>query len=341
MYLISPHMAQFKANLHCHSTRSDGRLTPSELKNAYRQHGYQILSITDHEAPKDHSAMSETDFLFLTGYEAYIRPDPLCRYDKFSPEIHLNLFAKNPHNETIIGYNPACCKYLSDDEQSDLQKAGPTQVREYTTAYINEFIAAARENGYLVSYNHPVWSMESENSILSYNGIFSMEIVNYNSDTINHNEYNGALYDKLLSNEKYWFVHAADDNHNVYPFKHPQCDSFGAFTMICAESLSYDHVIEAMEQGNMYASTGPLFHEISVADNIVSIKCSDVAVITCHIGSKHPDSVQAFDGETVNEACFTIPSNARYVRISILDRNGKRADTRGYSLAELFTDHAN
>ena len=34
-YLISPHKAQYKANLHCHSTLSDGCLTPEVLKNLY------------------------------------------------------------------------------------------------------------------------------------------------------------------------------------------------------------------------------------------------------------------------------------------------------------------
>ena len=28
MYLIDPGKKQFKANLHCHSTHSDGKLTP-------------------------------------------------------------------------------------------------------------------------------------------------------------------------------------------------------------------------------------------------------------------------------------------------------------------------
>ena len=32
MYLISPHKKQFKANLHCHSNYSDGKLTPEQLK---------------------------------------------------------------------------------------------------------------------------------------------------------------------------------------------------------------------------------------------------------------------------------------------------------------------
>ena len=45
---IKKDQPQYKANLHCHSTVSDGKLTPAELKDAYKNHGYSILCITDH-----------------------------------------------------------------------------------------------------------------------------------------------------------------------------------------------------------------------------------------------------------------------------------------------------
>ncbi len=335
MLLLSQNTPQFKANLHCHSTRSDGRLTPEELKTAYKEHGYHILAITDHESPKNHSELNDSDFLMLTGYEAYIRNNPECRYDVFSPEIHLNLFAKAPENETLIGYNAACCKYLSADEQAALSKAGPTCLREYTPQYINAFIQAANDNGYLVAYNHPVWSMESQERIEQYDGIFSMEMINYNSYLINHTEYNGALYDHLLCSGKRWFVHAADDNHNQYPFEHPQSDSFGAFTMICAPSLSYDDVIDAMENGQMYSSNGPTFEEIAFDGETLHLQCSPASTVICHIGSKHPPAVYAPTGETVTSVDIPIHPQARYIRISIIDADGRRADTRGFSRDEL------
>lgn len=335
MYLISPHKQQFKANLHAHSTLSDGRLSPAELKAVYRERGYSILSITDHEAPKDHSELTEEDFLLLTGYEAYIRPHPDCRYDVFASEIHMNLFAREPHNETLICYNPAYCKYLSPAQQEALAKAGSQCTRKYTVDYINDFIHTANENGYLVSYNHPVWSMESEERILCYEGIFSMEMVNFNSRTLNRMEYNGPLYDKLTRNGKQWFVHAADDNHNKFPFDSPQNDSFGAFTMICADELSYDAVIGAMERGDMYASTGPIFKDVSFENGVLHVTCSPVSAVICHIGSKHPASVQVCDGETIGEAHFDISPYARYVRLTLIDENGRTADTRAYSREEL------
>ena len=56
-YLL-PHNTKFyKANIHAHSTVSDGALTPAELKQAYKEHGYSILSITDHFKLADHSEL--------------------------------------------------------------------------------------------------------------------------------------------------------------------------------------------------------------------------------------------------------------------------------------------
>ena len=38
-----------KGNIHSHSTFSDGSLTPEQMKDAYRHHGYDFLAVTDHD----------------------------------------------------------------------------------------------------------------------------------------------------------------------------------------------------------------------------------------------------------------------------------------------------
>lgn len=335
MYLISPNKKQFKANLHSHTVHSDGKLTPEEMKAAYKANGYSVLAITDHETPKDHTALSEPDFLMLTGYEAYIRPDPDCVYNAFQPEVHLNLFARDPHNTACVCYNPWCCKYMPKEEQEALTKVGSQRRREYTTAYVNEFIRTARENGYLVSYNHPVWSMESEERILAYEGCFSLELVNGSSNVSNQMEYNGPLYDKLLRSGKRMFIHSADDNHNSRPFGDPKCDSFVGATVLLADELTYDNVIDAMESGEMYSTMGPTFKEVSFDGEKVHVECSGVVAIVCHVGSKAPAHALAEEGETITSADLKINPNARYIRISVKDEQGRYADTRGYFRDEL------
>ena len=48
----------YKANLHAHSTLSDGQLSPAEMKDAYKAHGYSVLCITDHELLQLHKGIS-------------------------------------------------------------------------------------------------------------------------------------------------------------------------------------------------------------------------------------------------------------------------------------------
>lgn len=334
-FFVDPQKQQYRANLHCHSFYSDGHLSPEELKAAYRKEGYSILAITDHEIPKSHSDLTEKDFLMLTGYEAYIRPDPECRYDVFEKEIHLNLFAKEPDNEAYVCYNPKYCKYVKDEAKKEaFKKVGSMRTREYTVEYINEFIRTAAENGYLVSYNHPVWSFEAEEDILSYENIFSLEIDNYGSWQGNRLEHSGALYDKLLRAGKHWFCHGGDDNHNSHPFDSPRSDSFGAYTMIMADELTYPAVIAAMESGEMYSSTGPRIHEISIDNGTVHVECSPAEQIIVFNGSKAPKWDIAADGESLISGNFELDPRSKYFRVAVIDKKQRIATSRGFFRSE-------
>lgn len=332
-YFISKKTPQFRANLHCHSTFSDGKLTPEVLKDAYKSHGYQILAITDHERPNDHTAMSEKDFLMLTAYEAHIRRLP--PYLPYEQEIHMNLFAKDPHNVTYIYEDPDFCRRYfkgTDEEYATLPRAGMNKPREYTVEYINEFIRMAVENGYLVAYNHPYWSMEEEERILSYENIFSLEIANYGSDKNNRIEYaySSVIYDKMLRRGMRRFCHGGDDNHNGKPFDHPQNGSFGAWTMIMADELSYPAVIGAMERGDMYASTGPEIKELYVEDGTVHIECSPAEQVVLYLGGKSQRVEKVHPGETLTCADLPLPDNAPYFRVAVFDQYANAASTRGF-----------
>lgn len=335
MYLINPNKKQYKANLHCHSTCSDGKRTPEQLKEMYKSHGYSVLAITDHEVPKKHTDLTDSEFIAITGYEAYIRPSAECVYDIYKPEVHLNLLARDPDNESIVCFNPAYIKYALADVSERCKRVGSEKPREYSVEYVNEFIKAAVENGYIVTYNHPVWSLEEEATSLSYEGFFSMEMCNYSSYVINRLEYNAVLYDKMLAKGKRVFCHGSDDNHNVAPDDSPSCDSYGSFTMIMADGLSYDSVFSALEKGEMYASMGPAFSEISVDGNKVHVECSPVERIMLYMGSKSPKRVVANAGETITSADFELEPRAKFIRISAVDALGRAADTRGYFLDEI------
>ena len=322
--LLSPEKGQYKANLHCHSTRSDGKMSPTELKALYKENGYRILAITDHCRPTDHTAESDEDLLLLTGYEAYIRP---AGHNRFSPEIHMNLFPKDPHNVRFIGYDPAYIKYIPKEEWDAIDRAENLGPREDTVEYINRFIESARKNGYLVTYNHPLWSMEDEERIMSYEGIFSLEIYNTSSYVLNDLENAEPLYDAMLRRGKRIFCHGADDNHS-------SADCCGYHTMILADALTHGDVYGALESGDFYASSGARITEITAStdgdDLQIHIGCSPATAVFVYFGSKYPARVRLEPGRSDTAFDLSIPAGVSYFRVSVDGADGSRAVSRGY-----------
>ena len=90
---LLPERTYYKANLHAHSTVSDGGLTPLELKERYKAHGYSILAYTDHELLVDHSDLADPDFLPIdlvkSIYEENEGLDPLSKMSDVDIQVWL------------------------------------------------------------------------------------------------------------------------------------------------------------------------------------------------------------------------------------------------------------
>ena len=335
--LISSDKNQYKANLHCHSTFSDGKLTPEVLKEMYKEHGYDILAITDHSHPRSHYAMSDPDFLMLTGYEAYIRASG-GPYDLFDREIHMNLFAREPYNESLVCYDRRYTKYIPEEEFKTIKRVGSEEPREYNVEYINKFIKTANENGYIVAYNHPYWSMEEQSDVLAYEGLWTLELRNTGSYLLNRLECGEMLYDVMLRRGMRLGVEAGDDNHNGRPVGDPLCDSFGWYTVILADSLEYSNVISAMEKKDCYVSNGPVISEVAVEDGVVKLTCSPANDVYLYGGSKHPIHVILPKGETATSFELKLDDRMKFFRISVYDTEGRVANTRGFFRDEWETE---
>jgi len=59
----------YKANLHVHTTTSDGRATPEEAVALYREQGYDVLALTDHHTTNDVRALAIQKILLVSGIE--------------------------------------------------------------------------------------------------------------------------------------------------------------------------------------------------------------------------------------------------------------------------------
>lgn len=327
-YLLPQNGIFHKANLHAHSTGSDGIWTPEQMKSEFKKHGYDILCITEHEILCDYTYLSDEDFVFINGYEMSINE---AEGEKWSQHkcVHLNLYSKTPDNKTVC-YDPDSVWFMSKEDAVKVPHIGEFYKKKFSTDGINDVISIANDNGYICCLNHPGWSLLNFSDYKDYNGLFAVEV--YNTDCVDYgwNDDFGA-YESLVANGKRIFPHMADDNHNPadkgYGF-----GSFGGFDMIKTVNFTYDEIVNALARGDFYCSQSPLIYDLYVEDNVVHIKTSAAVKITMSTGIR---AVRSIAGKTpIYEAEFEIKDIYKFIRFTVTDENGKRALTRAYYIDE-------
>lgn len=304
----------YKANLHGHSTLSDGTLTPEQLRDLYRSHGYQIFAYTDHRDYHDHRDLTEPDFLPIVSFEADLTEDngkdwPWCK------TYHLNFYDTCPDEHTEEKKQSLMPRCAYED------KAG-----------INAYIAEMNRLGFLCCYNHPYWSLQDFRDYTGLEGLFAMEIYNHGCEGDGLYGYHPQVYDEMLRDGQKLFCLATDDNHNRSPIDSPYSDSFGGFTMIKSESLDYQSVMDALKKGNFYASTGPEIHEFYMDGNTVHVSCGPVKKIYLKTDTRDCYMELAENGTTVNGASFTLKGKENYIRLECVDAFGRHAYSNAYDI---------
>lgn len=332
-YLLPQRPRYFKANLHTHSTISDGKLSPEQVKQLYKDHGYQILAITDHNIIVDHSRMTEPDFLMLTGVEINHNSDRYRpRFD--GPVYHLNLISKRPDNVWSPSKPPR--KYpggLAYEDKVDWQYMDMS----YDVDAVNAMIAKANEKGFLVMYNHPTWSCQTYPDYAPLKGLWGMELRNGECCHGGNDDHcNARVYKDLLNLGNRLYPLGTDDMH------FPQALGMG-WIMVGAKTLTYDSVIEALENGDFYMSSGPEITHLSVEGGLVKLTCTDAQCVRLESHGRFARAVMAQDAYWLREAEFDISTFlakangdcSMYLRFTVTAPDGSYAATRAYYLDEL------
>ena len=331
-YLIDENKRQFKANLHCHSTLSDGEWTPERIKEEYKKRGYSVVAITDHERLVEHNDLTDEQILFITAYEMYIRTMP---FDYLTDgQTHINLYSKSPENKMLY-FTPNHTKYIPKEEWAGVDYHYLVKNREHSVEFVRKAIEQAHECGFLVCHNHPTWSLEDYRFLDAYEHCFAMEIYNNSACMDGFNEYNAHFYECQLNRGRKMAVIAGDDNHNRYPTDSPKNDSFGGITYILADKLDYNSIITAMERQDFYATEGPQIFSLILDGGVLKVKTSPARRI-CFVTNCHKRAVfYAGQGQVISSGEFTLHEKVEWVYLEVTDQSGKRAYSRAYFREEL------
>lgn len=336
-YLLPDVPKFFKANFHTHTTISDGKLSPEEMVAAYKERGYSVLAITDHSVCVSHRELNSDDLLLLTGVEIDVEEidNPVNERDRC---IHMCLISKDPNRQWIPFKDPR--PNPSSVPYEALNEIG-SSTRAYNSEDINKIIAECNREGYLVTYNHPTWSLESYPEYSQLKGLWGMEYRNSDSIAIGFDENNGRVYHDLSVLGNRIVPVCADDTHVLERDGHSVIGD--GWNMIAAEELTYKSVIEAMEKGDLYASCGPEIHSLTWDGTNIHITCSPAAKIQLVAESRFA-RIARDDNATLTEATFDIGNWVQrfaknnkdaFIRLIVTDERGRYAVTRAYFSDEL------
>ena len=168
----------FKANLHCHTTTSDGDRSLAARIEQYREHGYAILAVTDHYQANDVGGLSNDGFLVISGIELH-------------PDCPLG----------ATGYHLVGLNVPADFEDSGSEEA-------------NRSIDLVRQAGGEVIVAHPYWYSHNINHLLHLNGFIGIEVFN-TTCCFNGKGYSSVQWDDLLDAGRVVPAVAVDDVHNT------------------------------------------------------------------------------------------------------------------------------
>ena len=287
----------FRGNLHTHSNCSDGALDPGEVCRRYKDEGYDFIALTDH---------------FIGMYNYPITDTAAFRDSGFTTLLGAEIHSGATQNGALwhivavglpAGFTPPNAPHFLP---VDDQETGPQIARR------------CAEAGAFVAIAHPHWSGLTPEDTRSIDAAHAVETYNHGC-AVGHDRPDGFhMLDLMLNEGRKLNLIATDDAHFAYP------GHFGGWVMVKAQANTPEHLLAALKAGHYYSSQGPELRNIHVGDDAVSVECSAaVSVIVQGYGQ----AAQGVHGTSITRAHVPLApfANSAWIRVSVVDRAGKRA----------------
>ena len=294
----------YKGNTHTHTLNSDGDSTPDDVVRWYREHGYQFLVLTDH------NVLTSVD-----GLNALHGADD--RFLVVKGEEVSDTFAKKPIH--INGL----------DVSGKIDPRGGSSVVDV----VQRNVDAIRSANGIPHINHPNfgWAISAD-ELKQVERTRLFEI--YNGHHLVNNLGGGGVpgmeevWDRLLSTGKLLYGIADDDAHVFKQPGNPDVPGPGrGWVFVRADRLAPRPIVEALERGDFYATTGVELRDYEVTAAAITITIKETAF------SKYRIVFTGKNGRVLKEATsspatYTFAADDTYVRAKVLESNGRVAWTQ-------------
>ena len=287
----------WRGNLHTHSNRSDGVLSPEEVCRRYRAEGYDFLALTDH-------------FVGVYGYP--IVDTVPFRSAEFTTILGAELHAGRMENGEL--WHILAVGLPADFAAPDVPDFTPLPGQESAADIAARAVAA----GAFVAIAHPQWSGLTLADARQITAAHAVEIYNHGCAVGADRADGAAMADLLLADGRRLSLIATDDAH----FSEP--DHFGGWTMVKAEENTPEALLAALKRGDFYSSQGPEIHDVRIEGDRVHVACS-AAVTVIALGQGLSANAQQGQSMTKAEIALRWRGDSPWIRVVVIDAAGRRA----------------
>jgi hypothetical protein len=268
----------YKGNTHTHTVNTDGDSAPDDVARWYRERKYHFLVLSDHDVI---TSVDGLNALFAVGE----------RTAEGRPGVPLNPFLLIPGEELTDSWSPRAAAAGRDLERKEVhltalnvKKAVAPQKGASIAETIQRDVDAIRAAGGVPIVNHPnfVWSLTA-GDLQGLRNVRLFELWNGHRQT--HFLGGGgapgveALWDEVLSGGTLLYGVAADDAHFFRSSEGPAAMAAPGrgWVMVRAERLDAESILQALERGDFYATTGVELLEYAATEKGISLRVAAVS----------------------------------------------------------------
>lgn len=355
-----PEKKWYKGNLHTHSYWSDGDNYPEMIMDWYKSHDYDFVVLSDHNTlatgekwkliPKSPShEMGFQKYKDKYGDQVVYREDSAGRV-----EVKLKTLAEyRPMFEEDGEFLIIQSQELTESFEKKPLHMNVTNIQKLIPAEGGNSVSEILQNGLdrvkaqrdstgvpmFLHINHPnfIWAITPEDMI-ELNGERFFEVYNGHPQVNNYGDSlrpsMEVLWDKvqtayLSANKPLLYGLAVDDAHNYHVFDQNSSNPGRGWVMVLSEDLSPESLIEAMEKGDFYSTTGVTLKSIDFDGEKLEVEVKPEQGVDYTIqffGTKKSAPDQS--GLLLNEvngikAEYTLEKDDMYVRAKIISSKAK------------------
>ena len=287
----------WRGNLHTHSTRSDGVLSPEEVCRRYQAEGYDFIALTDH-------------FVGIYGY-------PIVDTKPFRNNSFTTILGAELHSGAMANgelWHILAVGLPSDFAPSDSPDFRPKPGQESAAEVAARAVAA----GAFVAIAHPQWSGLTLADARSITAAHAVEIYNHGCAMGCDRPDGFAIADLLLTEGRQLTLVATDVAHFYEP------DHFGGWTMVKAEENTPEALLAALKRGDFYSSQGPELRDVRLEGDSLVVECSAASSV---IAIGHGTGAKGVHGHSMTRAEIPLDRllGSPWIRVAVIDAAGKRA----------------